>query len=511
MYFSYDKLRQSHSLTALLLVVLILLSGCGGSGAEEGTDEGETGEVIESTVMEDQVEIDLPDIRERDTLRAITSYSSTSYFLYKGQPMGYEYELLERLAEHLDMELQIVVADNLNQVFSMLHKGEGDLVAHGLTITKKRKQRVDFTEHHTVTKQVLVQRKPENWRKMKLHNIEKQLIRSPIKLIGEPVTVRRNSSYFTRLQNLSEEIGGDIDIREAPGIETEELIKQVADGEIKYTVADQNIAAINKTYMPELDIETAISFPQRIAWAVRKSSPQLKETLNEWIRSMRKQTDYYVIYNKYFKNQKAFATRARSEFFSKKGGRISEYDDLFINGADQVDWDWRLLAALSYQESQFNPKTESWAGARGLLQVMPRTAKGYGITDLFNPEESVKAGVAHIKALQKHWEKIPDSTERMKFVIGSYNAGQYHVEDARRLAEKYGADPDVWNDNVAEYLLKKAQEEFYEDPVVKYGYCRGSEPYKYVKEILDRYAHYQKFIDRDLLDEDSQPKEAMLR
>ena len=487
-----------------------MLSSCSRGDATSG-DATSANQDSTQTVFEDQVSIDLPQIRERDTLRAITSYSSTSYFLYRGQPMGYEYELLERLAEHLDMELEIVVADNLNEVFSMLHKGEGDLVAHGLTITKQRKKRVDFTEHHTITKQVLVQRKPQNWRKMKLHNIKKQLIRSPIELIGAPVTVRRNSSYYTRLQNLSEEIGGDIDIREAPGVETEELIKQVANGKIKYTVADQNIAAINKTYMPELDIETAISFPQRIAWAVRKSSPQLKKALNEWILGLRKQTDYYVIYNKYFKNQKAFATRARSEFFSKKGSSISEYDELLIQGAEQLGWDWRLLASLSYQESQFNPRTESWAGARGLLQVMPKTAKSYGVSNLFEPQNSVNAGVAHIKMLQKFWAKIPDSTERMKFVLGSYNVGQYHVEDARRLAKKNGADPNVWNDNVAEYLLKKAQEEYYTDPVVKYGYCRGREPYKYVKEILERYAHYRKFIDRDLLEKEDKPKEAMLR
>ena len=235
-----------------------------------------------------EVKVDLPQIQERDTLKAITYYGSTSYFLYRGRPMGYEYELVERLAEDMGLHLKIVIAENLDEEIKLLKKGKGDLIAHGLTITKDRKKKITFTEPHTMTHQVLVQKKPENWRQMKLHEIDKEMIRNPVNLIGKKVYVRKNSSYYKRLKNLEEEIGGDIDIVEMPGnLTTEDLIQKVADGEIPYTVADYNIAAINQTYNADLDIETKLSFNQRIAWAVRGSSPKLHREINEWIVKMR--------------------------------------------------------------------------------------------------------------------------------------------------------------------------------------------------------------------------------
>lgn len=442
------------------------------------------------------VDIDLKDIRERDTLRAIMIYSSTSYFLYRGQAMGYEYELLERLAEHLGLNLKIIVARDMDKMFEMLQNGEGDLIAHGMTITRDRKEAFRFTENHTTTHQVLVQRKPENWRQMKLHNISKQLIRDPLDLIGKTVHVRENSSYYERMQNLMDEIGGEINIETVPGeYSTEDLVNQVARGEIKYTVADENIASINKTYNPILDIEVAVSFSQRIAWMLRRNSPDLLEAINSWIVSMRKQTDYYVIYNKYFKNKKAYQRRIRSEFYALNKGKISKYDDVVKEYADTINWDWRLLSSLIYQESKFNPQARSWVGAKGLMQMMPATAKELGYSNLSRPATSIEAGAKYLKKLEQSWQEIPEE-ERMKFVMASYNAGPAHVADARRLAEKYGGDPDIWHGEVDEYLLKLSRKKFYNDEVVKYGYCRGSEPYKYVKEIYERYDHYKKFTER---------------
>jgi membrane-bound lytic murein transglycosylase F len=197
----------------------------------------------------EEVNIDLPAIKERGTLKAITYYGSTSYFLYRGRPMGYEYELVSRLAEDMGLDLEIVVAENLDKEIEMLKKGKGDIIIHGLTITRERKKRITFTEPHTTTHQVLVQKKPDNWRQMKVHEIRQELVSDPVELIGKKVYVRKNSSYYMRLQNLEEELGGDIDIVEMPGnLTTEDLIKKVANGEIPYTVADYNIAAINKTY-----------------------------------------------------------------------------------------------------------------------------------------------------------------------------------------------------------------------------------------------------------------------
>jgi len=470
---------------SIILIVLagslFVFTGCKKDGAD-----GDKQKIKE-------VKLDLPAIRERGTLRAITYYSSTSYFLYRGRPMGYEYELLERLAEDMNLDLEIVIAEGLDEEIKMLKKGKGDIVAHGITITKDRKRRITFTEPHTTTHQVLVQKKPDNWRQMKLHEIDDELIRDPIDLIGEKVYVRKNSSYYKRLRNLEEEVGGDIDIVEMPGdLTTEDLIKKVAEGEIPYTVADYNIAAINKTYNPNLDIETKLSFSQRIAWAVRESSPELLKEINEWIAMMKQRTEYYVIYNKYFKNSKSYRRRVKSDFFSLESGRISRYDDIIKQYADSIGWDWRLLSSQIYQESKFNPRTKSWAGAKGLMQLMPRTARELGVTNLYDPESSIIAGTRYIEYLNDQWSYLEDSTTRLKFILASYNAGFNHVKDAQRLAEKENKDPEDW-EVVSEYLLKLSNPEYYNDPVVKYGYVRGEEPYYYVREILNRFEHYRKF------------------
>lgn len=441
------------------------------------------------------VNIDLPKIEEQRVLRAITIYSATSYFIYKGRPMGYEYELLKRLADYMGLKLKIVIAKDINKIFELLNNGKGDIAAAGLTITKDRTKKVDFTEYHNTIRQVLVQRKPPNWRLMKKHEIDDMLIRNPIELIGKKVHVRRASSYYSRLKNLSEEIGGDIKIVEVPGnFATEKIIKQVANGEIEYTVADENIALINQAYYPILDVETPVSFPQRIAWAVRKTSPKLLVVVNQWINDMKEKVDYYVIYNKYFKNRREYRERLESDYFSISGGSISRFDAIIKQYADSLGWDWRLLASQIYQESRFNPKAKSWAGAVGLMQMLPETAREYGAKNIYDTHENLKASANYLKWLLNYWEDIEDETERVKFAMASYNCGFGHVEDAQKLAEKYDAESDVWTDQVNQYILKLSEKEFFNDDVVQFGYCRGEEPYKYVQEIFERYEHYKRLI-----------------
>ncbi len=480
----------------LLFIFVFYLNSCGPEASKNKNAKKDSAEkeIISSGIL-DEVDVDLKEIKKRGVLKAITIYSSTSFFIYRGKPMGYEYELIKRLADHLGLELEIVVAENMNRLFQMLYEGKGDIISYGITVTKERLDNVSFTKYHTKTHQVLVQRKPDNWRQMKLHKIEETLVRDPLELIGRKVHVRENSSYYQRLLNLSDEIGGEIDIVTVPGSkETEELIKDVAEGRILYTISDENIARINNTYYSNLDIETAVSFNQRVAWAVRQSSPELLEVLNNWISKMRKNTDYYVIYNKYFKNRKAYKSRVKSDFFSKKGNRISEYDPIIKKYAKIIDWDWRLLAALIYQESKWDRKTKSWAGALGLMQIMPFHVENCGISDFTDPEQNIKCGVRYIGELKSYFSEIEDDEERLKFILASYNAGPNHVKDAQRLAEKFGDDPNIWTGSVDEYILKKADPDFYNDEVVKYGYCRGTEPYDYVKEILERYAYYARFI-----------------
>lgn len=469
------------SLLTAVLTCGMLFAGCGSNG-DSGSQE----------VRGPQVEVDFDEILERGTLRAITSYSPVSYFIYRGQPMGYEYELLNQFAELHDLDLELIVARDLDDMFVRLNRGEGDLIAYGLTITRERRQNIEFTVPLNTTRQVLVQRKPDGWRQMRLHEIDRTLLRSPIDLAGETVVVRRASAYEERMRNLEDEIGADINVIVAEaGMTTEQLIRLVAEREIDFTIADENIARLNRAYFPILDIETPVSLPQQTAWGVRQNSPELLEALNSWLTAYQRDSEYYVIYNKYFENTRAFRNRLSSQFLFSEGGQISDFDDLIRENAARIGWDWKLLAALIYQESQFDPNASSWAGAVGLMQLMPRTARAFGAQNPRDPRESIEAGVAFIEWLEDYWEsRIEDPEERQRFVIASYNVGQGHVQDARRLAEAFGANPDIWDD-VAVYLEKKMYAEYYNHEVVQFGYARGIEPVRYVNNILYIYQHYR--------------------
>lgn len=447
-------------------------------------------------------DLDLEDIKKRGYITALMDNSSTGLFLYKGKTMGYEYELLKLFCKEQGIQLRINTVQNLNEAFNKLNAGDGDVLAYNLTVTKERKKRIAFTHYHSLQRQVLIQRKPTNWRQLKVHEIEAQLIRNPVELIGKEVVVRPHSSHYNRMVHLSDEIGGDIII--LPGetnIETEQLIRRVANGEIAYTVAEENVALVNATYYPIIDIKTPVSFPTQIAWGIRKNSSQLQNTLNEWILRMRKTTDYYVIYDKYFRSSKSALRRSRSKYSSITGGAISPYDSLIQKAASELEWDWLLLAAQVFKESKFDADAESWAGAVGLMQVMPRTGNEYGIQNLYDPEDNIYAATRHIKWLQRQWNKeLQDDKERLKFVLASYNVGLGHVQDAVRLTKKYGGDTSKWSD-VSVYLLKKANAQFFNDPVVEYGYCRGTEPVNYVKEIFDTYQNYKEIMKIEIMND----------
>jgi membrane-bound lytic murein transglycosylase F len=466
---------------------IFFFSGCDQQSATRKRGSGKTEPTDNKTLQK---------IKKEGKLTALTTYSGTSYFLYRGQPMGFEYELLKRFADHLGVELEILVSQNIDSLLNELNGGNIDLVAHGIAITSDRKEEVNFTDYLYLTHQVLVQRKPEKWRRMNWSAIEKELVHDAIELIGDTVSVRQNSSYLQRLQNLSREIGGEIYIDTLPGyLSTDRIIKMVVDGEIKYTVADNNIASINASYYHSLDISVPISFSQRIAWAVSPKSPELLAAINSWLKEMKDDVDYYVIYNKYFKNRRNFRHRIQSDFYSLSNNNISRYDDLIKNYAGSIGWDWRLIASLIYQESEFDPQASSWAGAAGLMQIMPSMAEELGIENRSDPEQSIRGGTKFLEQLWNNFEAVKDSVQRIKFTLASFNCGYYHVLDARKLAEINNLDKNRWDDHVAEMILELSFPENYNKPGIKYGYVRGIEPYTYVEQIFERYDHYRQFIE----------------
>lgn len=435
------------------------------------------------------------EIKQNGKIIAVTDFNSHGYFIYRGTPMGFQYELLNSYANHLGVSLEILVENDISSALKDIKNKKCDLLAMDLAITKDRKKDMMFSRPIYKSRQVLVQKLPENWRKMQTWDeIESHLIRDAIDLQGKTVHISKGSVFYKRLNHINIETGGDIKIIQED-LTVDELVKKVADGEIKYTICDSHVGSINKKYYRNIDIETTLgSYSQNLAWAVPLESDSLLMDINQWLNNYKKSKEFYYVYNKYFKNSRT-TMMAKSEYNSYSGGKISPYDELIKKYANRIKWDWRLLASLIYQESKFNPDAESWSGAFGLMQMMPATAEQYGVSDTSSPEEQIEAGIRYINLIDKQLEPlVDDSIERRKFVMASYNAGLAHVLDAQRLATKYQKDPRKWNDNVDYYLLNKSNPKYYKDPVVYYGYCRGSEPYNYVNEIYERYQHYANLI-----------------
>lgn len=443
-----------------------------------------------------EVTIDLAQIRQRGFLRAIVDNNSISYFIYRGQTMGFEYELLQSLARQLNVELKIKVISGIEQAIDLLNRGEGDLIAFPLTITKERTEYLSFTDAHFNTCQVLVQRKPANWRRMTPNRIEKMLIRNPVELIGKKVHVMNESAFKDRLSNLSQEVGGEILVEEdSATAETESLIERVAKGEIQLTVTDQTLGMVNSIYYPDLDVGTVLSLPQQIGWAVRKNSPDLLAATNTWLAGIKESGRFKILYDKYLNNPRSSQIRITSAYSTIGGNKLSPYDEEIKREARNLGWDWRLLAAVIYQESNFRPNAESWAGAVGLMQLMPATASEFGAIDRTNPHQSLRAGVRYLRYLDKLWSKyVRDPDERVKFVLASYNAGLSHIIDSRNLAKKYDKDPARWED-VEMFLRQKSNPKYYRDPVAVAGYCKCEEPVNYVRDILVRFEEYKILIE----------------
>jgi membrane-bound lytic murein transglycosylase F len=428
---------------------------------------------------------DLTHMKDSGVLVALTLNSSISYFDYRGEPMGFQYELAKHFAQSLGLKLEMKTARNMEDLVHMLLRGEGDLIAYPLPITKEFKDSVDFCGEDIITHQVLVQRNG---------NKSQKALTNVTELIGKDVYAKPGK-HLDRLINLDKELGGGIRIHEVTNdsITNEDLMMQVANGTIDYTLSDNDLARLNKTYYPNLNTNLAVSFDQRASWAVRKTSPLLSEAADRWHKENMTSPAYKASAKKYFEMSKRLP---HGPILSIKDGKISHFDHLFKKYAPEVGWDWRVIASLAYNESNFDTTAVSWVGAKGLMQLMPRTARAMGIPEgkEQNPEESVKAATKYLAQIARSFNKVTNPEEKMKFVLGAYNAGIGHVFDAMALAEKYGKNKYIWDENVASFILLKSNEEYFNDPVCKNGYFRGRETYNFVKDILGRAEMYKQKI-----------------
>lgn len=436
----------------------------------------------------------LSEIKKRGKLIAVTDNNSTSYFIYRGSPLGFQYELLKEYAEHIGVDLEIVISNNIEEKIKLINKGKVDVLAVNLTITKARKVRLDFTNPLGSTRPVLVQRKPDNYKNLSKKQKEEKLVRDLKELNGKTIFVQEHSAFVPLLKQIEEEQEIVINTFDAVSLGIEELVLMVSEGKVDFTVCDEDVAKINATFLQNIDVETGLGEEKDFAWAVAKGNDSLRISINNWLMEFKKTKRFAGIYYRYFQNPK-YKNMLSSDYYSLTGGKISQYDDIIKELSKETYWDWRLISSLIYHESNFDNSVRSWAGAAGLMQLMPQTAATYGIDIESGPTANIAAGIKVINSLDKLFSgEITDSLERIKFVLASYNIGPGHVIDARNLAKKYGKNPNIWDNNVDTFLLLKSKPEYYRDSVVKNGYCRGNETVSFVKRVLEVFGHYRNLI-----------------
>ncbi|MCP4119449.1 MAG: membrane-bound lytic murein transglycosylase MltF [Desulfobacteraceae bacterium] len=409
-------------------------------------------------------------VKKAKTIRMITSVNANSYYIYQGTPMGFEYELAKAFADYLNLDLE-VVTPGWNAMTRFLEQGWGDFIAAGLTITDDRKKVITFSDPYMTVQQKLI------------HHKLIFGVKSIDALAGKTIHVRRGTSYHAKLEQIKQS-GVDITIVLHDNTPTDELIRMVADRQIKYTVADSNIALLNRRYYPDIVIGLDLEQEQPLAWAVKSKDPTLLAAMNQFLASPETKKIQKRLHKKYYSNLDAFDYFDLKKFHERIETRLPRYKDTIEREALKYGFDWRMIAAVVYQESHFNPWARSRTGVRGLMQVTMDTAKEMGISNRLNPEQSLKAGIQYLDKLYQRFDDIHDPHQRLLFALGSYNIGYGHIRDAQLIAQGKGWDKTRWH-TMEKTLPLLTKKRYYQ--TTQYGYARGREPVHYVKQILTYY------------------------
>jgi membrane-bound lytic murein transglycosylase F len=421
---------------------------------------------------------DLAEIKKRKMIRVLTRNASTTFFIYKGEQLGFEYELAKEFAKSIGVLLELVIPPSREALLEFLESGKGDLIAAGMTRTPEREKKFVFSAPYQFVNELLIVPAKDKTTK------------GLPDLKGKAISVRKSSSYYETLMNFRDSLGFKIDLL-PEDMETEDILAQVAAGKIAATVADSNIVNLELTYNNNIRSVGPLGDIMEIGWVMRKNQPAFKTELDAFMKKLYKGTFYNIMVRKYFKDSKG--GRADQKLRADRGGRLSPYDDLVKKHSRTQELDWRLMTAQMYQESRFDPKAKSWVGAKGLMQVMPRTGQELKIYDLENPDQGILAGTK-VMARYSNYFNSPEisAKDRIRFALASYNCGPGHVFDARDLAKEMGLNPNKWFGHVEKSMLLLSKKDVAKK--VRYGYCRCEEPVNYVSEIQNRYDHYVQIV-----------------
>lgn len=423
---------------------------------------------------------DLPELMEKKYIRVLTTLNRTNFYVADGRLVGFEYELLKDYGKFLnakipDKNLQIVlefIPVERDELIPKLIDGYGDIAAAGLTVTPRRSEQVDFSDPYlSGVAEVLVSRQ------------DMASLETVNDLSGQTIAVRKSSSYFQSLERLNDTFrrqGRDpVDIIAlSEELETEDILEMVGTGALPMTVADNYLAQAWQEVLPSLVVHEGIKLRQggKIAWAVRKNNPELKKSLNRFMRTHKKGTLLGNIYfRRYYENAARLKDPTRLEHWQK----VREYEPIIRKYADQYRFDWLLILALAFQESGLNPASKSHAGAVGIMQIRPSTARGshVGIADVQDVENNIHAGVKYLAFLRDHYfsGKEIRPRDRVRLALAAYNAGPAKIRRVRARAKKMGLDANKWFRNVELAALRSI----------------GQETVRYVSNINKYYVLYE--------------------
>jgi len=400
--------------------------------------------------------------------------SPTTYYEGPQGPTGLEYDLAMRFADRLGVRLQIVMPPNLNKLLSLVNDGDVDLAAAGLTVTEPRKAVVRFGPPYQEITQQLIYRTGS----------PAPVPRGISDLPGHQIEVVASSSHVERLKELKRE-EPRLEWTENAELGSEELLNLVWEQVIDYTVADSNEMALNQRFYPELRVAFDLTEPQQLAWAFPMNKDNsLYDAAVEFFQQMEESGDLERLLAIYYGYVERFDYVGTRTYMAHIQQRLPSYRKLFEEAGAQYQVDWRLLAAMGYQESHWNPRARSPTGVRGIMMLTLHTADHVGIDNRLDPEQSIEGGARHFSGLVSRIPEQIQEPDRIWMAVAAYNIGLGHLEDARVITQRRGGNPNKWKD-VKENLPLLSRKKWYKR--TKHGYARGWEPVRYVENIRSYY------------------------
>ncbi len=424
-------------------------------------------------------------IRERGYLLALTDRNTLNYFLYRGEPVGFQLDMLESFAGYLGVPLKIIASEDISKLYYYLYYDVADVIALNLPVSSEGRRLVHYTDIFGETRLIMLQRKDHTPKFIKtLEDIT----------IQDTVHARRNEFMSPYYRSFLKQTARRPTLVEDPDISQEGLIRKVSEGKINYLLCPENTAMVYKRFYMNLDASLVVFPLYAYAWGVNHNSDTLLMKLNEWLAISKQSGEFKKNYLEYFANQK-IVNNMRSDYVTLRGDQLSPLDKELRELSLKIHWDWRLLASLVYEESNFHLGQVSSKSASGLMQLMPETALKMGMDSVSTPVQQLAAGVRYIKHLD---DQLPDEIinpkDRIKFILAAYNVGIGRVLLAREKAKKYGKDPNRWDGNVEYYLLRRSKNDPYAKNDTLGDFTSDYTMEGFVDDIISRYYHYKNNI-----------------